>query len=326
MWLVIFQRLRQYNLAIDAEGKLFHLWSPSVYKINLLKLIALILIGFMATIIRNFPYYPVTVVGSTIYARVVAACLTRYKIPFVFCRGLSRTSYYETEDGDEIPFEGASPQYFSNIEDRVIPLIPHSEEELKQLQAHTQLSNLAPVQAYVLNTFPNKNGVHLAKFKDLTHYEGAIKSPILVVNRFCGNMYYIMTMNEIWLTHVVFTDVALPIQPNDRILTLRGVMAPVTTEDYEIHRSETTCNVVEPGSMTTLTRELGYEVSMDFKINRTSSAQVDESIIYHLTSPRPFIQKSLYMLHPFHLPVTWDPFLTIAIVALALLASFQKHT
>lgn len=325
MWLAMFQRLRRHNLAIDTEGNFFRTWTPTIYRINFIKLIAVILIGFMAHIIKSFPYHPVTVIGSTVYASVVAACLTRHKIPFVQCRGLSRIGYYETEAGQEIPFEGPGRQYFWNRE-QVNPLIPNSEEDLKQLRAHTQLDLLPQIQGHFLKEFPSQNGVHVAKLDELVEYEGAVKSPVLIVNKFCGNMYYVMTMNEIWVTHIVLTDMVSPVQPNDKLCSIQAQISPSTggaANTYDIQQTQTTCRLQEPESVSILTRDVNYEVTHDFKIKRPLTSDTNESILYSLKSPRPFIQKSLYMLHPFHFPITWDPFLTISIITLALLISLQ---
>lgn len=329
MSLVITCRQPLYKLSVERsftvnhEGRIFKLLSPMLYKTQLLKCMALIIVGFMAHIIRGFQYYPVTIVANTIYARVAAACLSRNKIPFVLCRGNNRIPYYETEDGREIAFEGPSVQYFANTYDESIPLIPHSEAELKQLEAHTKLENLHDIQQHILRTFPNKDGVPIAAPRDLIPSPDIkLKAPIVAIKHFFGNLYYIMSMNEVWISRIVLTDNVIALQPGDSILELNGMISSETHDTYEIRHGSTSCTIQEMTKTTTLTRESNYIVDNDLCIRSTKLMDEPNNypgIIYSLTSPRPLVQNSLHITHPFHFPATWDPFLTIMIVTLGII-------
>jgi hypothetical protein len=43
--------------------------------------------------------------------------------------------------------------------------------------------------------------------------------------------------------------------------------------------------------------------------------------LYSLKIPRPFYRDSIYTLHPFHFPQTYDPFFTIILLTLSLVKS-----
>ena len=44
-----------------------------------------------------------------------------------------------------------------------------------------------------------------------------------------------------------------------------------------------------------------------------------ESQIYHLKNPRNFIDNGNYMIHPFHMPFTWDTYLSLMIIGLGII-------
>jgi len=342
----IFQCLRNKHLAIDFNGKFLRILPLIDYKIRFIKLIGLIMLGFMAYIIKQIPYHPITIMGNTIYSQVVASCLSRYKIPYVLCRGFNRIPYYETDQGYEIPFEGPNSQFFSTNQDTQIPLIPNTKEELSKLELHTNLSNLEYIQYNLLTNFPSKNGVYIASMNDIIHKdrEKAIKNPIINIRRFCGNLYYIITINEIWLSRIIISDIVHPLQPDEIISVLYGTIKEDHNENFHIKYGKNVCIVNEPTKNTILTRHSGYKINTDLTIttlipnklqssidNKCSIIGNDniiqnnshintdyECILYSLENPRSF-GRSIYIIHPFHFPVTWDPFLTIMIITLGIL-------
>jgi hypothetical protein len=316
--------LQNKKLAIDFNGKISQILSPLDYKIRLMKLIGLIMIGFIVYIIKQIPYFPITITGNTIYSRVVASCLSRYKIPYVLCKGTNRIPFYETQDGQEIPFEGPSPNFFSNSKEQLIPLIPNTKEELSQLEFHTKLRNLENIQSKILSGIPSKDNVYIISVKDIIHDGIGIKNPIINIRRFFGNLYYIMTINEIWISRLIITDNVMPLQPGEVISSLCGTIISEHNEKYNIEKKNNSYIIQEPTQKTIITRCFNYKVNIDLTIdtikNSEGHIQSDESILYSLKSPRPFINNnSLYIMHPFHFPETWDPFLTIMIITLALL-------
>ena len=325
-WNRTFQLLRRRSLTIDIDGRLSPTLSLVKYKTHILELMALIMIGFMAYIIKRFPYYPITVVGNTVYSRVAAASLSRYKIPYILCRGNNRIPYYSTEDGNEIAFEGPSTQYFLVENNRVVPLIPHSELELTRIQDHTKLNNLSTIQAQVLKGFLTKDGVHVASMKDLIHDGTEARDPAIAIHRFCGNMYYVMTTTEVWLTRMVITDIVSPLQPGDIISGINGIVTDEPNINYQIEHKDGFCIIREPLATTVLKRGSNYKVSPDLRICSIDSLHTHESVLYNLETPRSFIHHSLNVIHPFHLPQVWDPFLAIMIITLASVASVASVT
>src|SRR5688572_150980 len=101
--------LKIHKLTINLEGQLFKILPPFDYKIKIIKLISLLMIGFMIHIIKKYPYHPITIMGNTVYCRVASSCLSRHKIPHILSKSNNRIPYYQTQDGIEIPFEGPSP-------------------------------------------------------------------------------------------------------------------------------------------------------------------------------------------------------------------------
>lgn len=352
--------LRNKNISINFDGKISKLLHPLEYRRRISQLITLIVIGFLAHLIKKIPYHPITIIGNTVYSRVAASCLKRYNIPYVLCKSNNRTSYYEissSKDIIEIPFEGPSPQFFSNCEDKVFPLIPLSTKELQHLTNHTKFRGLEYIQAKILESFPRKDNVHLTYIKDLVHDGSEAKNPVIEIRKFCGNLYYIITTNEVWLTRLLITDNVLPLQPGDIIYSVCSTSKQETHDVYSIDHMNNSCIICSPVLKTSLYYRQLYHVASDLSIHKmginassnnhimdiTNENQIattthttnhqelqEESILYGLKNTRPFhpirygftykgIGQNIFILHPFHFPKTWDPFLTIMILTLALL-------
>jgi len=286
------------------------------------------MIGFLAHVIRRFPYHHITIIGNSVYSKVAASTLSSCGVPFALCRGNNRISYYETDNGKEIAFEGPSAKGFLENLNSVgssIPVIPLSSSEISKVEQHTGLKNLTTIQAAVLSHFPNKNGIHLANLSDIISEVKANHNPVMHVKKFFGNLYYIMTTNEIWLTQLIISDTAVPLQPGEIISTLYGsVIETPSSLDYNITSEEDRQIITQPSCRTELIRKDSYSVEIDLRIKQLSTDDstnlpLTESIIYSLNRPRPFIYNSISVVHPFHLPMTWDPFLTMMIVTRGLL-------
>jgi hypothetical protein len=303
------------------------------------------MIGFFARIIRRFPFYPVTVVGNTVYSKVVAATLDRCQIKYALCKSNHRITYYETDDGHEIPFEGSSPNHFPP---KVVSLIPLSTDELIQLENHTGLTNLTDIQTEILNSFIQKDEVRIVNTKDIIHQPTSndiIKCdnhcPVVKIQRLAGNICYVMTTNAIWLTRLIIMDNISPLQSGEIVTGLYGNIspdpddysadildqvfnncAPKPIQKYQIINSRDSCTVIEAETTTVFTRYPLYQVLSDLTIKtiKHDKGKTQESIIYNLDKPRPFSKDGpLVLVHPFHLPPSWDPFLSIMIITHAML-------
>lgn len=281
---------------IDIEGNIYKLL-PS-YRIQAVKIVALIVSAVMAYIIRSIPYHPVTIIGTTFYSRVSAACLSQYNIPYVLCRGSNHVTYYETDDGKEIAFGGKGLTSTVNN----IPLIKHSprhsSEELKTLERHTRLSNLATIQGSVFERLPKIESI-VAKTKPN-------KGPVIMIKPLIKDIYYVMSTTGCWLTRIIITDKVLPLYPGDHI-------AGVT-----ISAKSNEARILEHSSQYIVTTDLRI-CSANLMINH----DMEELQIYSLAKPRPLNppdQGAIYVVHPFHLPATWNPLLSIMLVTLGIIS------
>ena len=307
--------LDKRRLSVTIDGEFFKVLSLDQYKINFLKICSLILVGFLAYVIRRFPYHPITIIGNTVYSRVAASTLLSCGVPVALCAGNNHVSYYETENGKEVPFEGPSPRIFlDNVNQGLVPMIPLSSAEISKVEEHTGLKHLSTIQTAILSHFQIKDGVYLS---DLGNIIAGVKpnhNPVMQVKKFFGNLYYIMTTSEIWLTRLIISDTVMSLQPGEIISTLHGKVSEITSS-YNITDEEDKQIITQPTSQTELIRRDSYNVGLDLVIKQLFTADdYTESIIYSLNHPRNFIHNSICTVHPFHLPMTWDPFLTMMIV------------
>ena len=342
----LLRSLRTRNLSISPEGQLFKILSVIDYKNCLLKICALVMLGFFAHIIKLFPYHHITIIGNTVYSRVAAATLEKCRVPFVICKDNNRISYYETTDDQEIAFEGPSTKFFTEVQSASpICLIPHTINELNNLEAHTNLKNFNCIQNVILSGFPNIDGIHIVKANDLV-YKGKFMSPVIQIKKFFGDLYYVMTTTEIWLSRIIITDNALPLQPGEVISGLFSskIDDPPSPDNnksdnnkptkYKITRTADGCSITEANGTINLIRQDCYSISTDLTINPILSKNLEQksSLLYNLSKPRSFNNKSkslsvgrafgqnnIYTIHPFYLPISWDPFLTIMIVTRGLI-------
>jgi len=313
-WHTPFILLHSKNLSIDIHGTIFSLVPHSF---NTIKLMTLIIIAFMSYIIKQFTYYPITVIGNTIYSHVISSSLSRFHIPYIFSRSSNRTPYYITKDLREIPFEGLTYHHFLN--NTLYPLIPHSPNELLSLSTHTNLPHLDILQDTILSSFPSLNSLPISS---LDHFvSSSIRenvNPIISIKRFCNNMYYIITTKEIWLTRLIFTDSVTPLESNDIISGLHATISSSSKNSiYSIVRSLDTITISDPEITTVMSRDLLFNVDSNREIIPLNSEHSYECFIYNLKIPRNYIQNTFYVIHPFHFPQTWDPFLTIMLLTLA---------
>src|SRR3989338_6696962 len=260
--LTLFRDLcRRHQITIDLEGRIYKILTPDQYRSHLLKIYGLVMVGFLARIIRRFPFYPITVVGNSVYSRVVAPTLEQCNIKYALCKGTNRLTYYETDTHREIAFEGSSSHQFPP---KLVSLIPHSKSELQQLQTHTGLPNLESIQTRILSTMPTIDSTHTINTSNLIYQDQsskngnpssntndpnlqmsanskngnlssntndpnlqmpanskngnlssntndpnlqmpanskpALQMPVIKIRKLAGNIYYVMSMNAVWLT------------------------------------------------------------------------------------------------------------------------------
>jgi hypothetical protein len=313
---VMTKYLERHNLVVNPAGEFSRAIDPHKYNVGILKICSLILIGCIAYMISRYPYHHVTIMGNTIFSKISAAALSLNKIPFVLCKETHRVPYYTT-DNMEIPFEGVSPQFFNNNLHQVTRIIPHSASEIEELEKHTHLQDLASVQKRLLDNFLYADGVYTTTMGKIIYNEGASKNPIINIKRFFGNLYYVMTTTEIWITKIIIGDNIFPLQPEDVVTCLYGNKVSMSNESIHITYNANVGTISEIDKSTKLVRRDGYEVKSDLSIKSLDESADDECVIYNLKRPRPFVHNGIKMIHPFHFPGTCDPFLSIMTITLA---------
>ena len=315
--------LQKHKLAVTPEGKFYRVLPYNRYRKHLLQMCSLIMIGFLLHLIRRFPYHHITLIGNSVYSKVSASTLLCCDIPFALCKSNNRITYYETENKKEVAFEGPSLVTFLetlNPTKTLIPVIPLSNEEILKLEQHTGLNNLTTIQTSILSNFTIRNGVYLADLPNIVNSVKPDHNPVVHIKKIFGNLYYVTTTNETWLTRLIITDTVIPLQPGEIISTLYANITETSSSDYNIAANGDKQIIFEPSSQTELVRQDSYIVNPDLSIKHFTYDDLKESIIYSLNPPRPFIHNSIYLIHPFYLPTTWDPFLTIMIVTRSLLS------
>ena len=281
------------------------------YRTCVLKLSALIMVALVTYIVKHYPYCPVTVTGNTVYSRVTAITLARFKIPHRFCKGNNRVSYYGTEDGKEIPFEGPSVSFFAGQDNKNMTFTPCDAEQIVEITRHTQVQKLNLMQNSVLHEFGNHTSM-----KEFFHYPNKIYSPIVKMMPFLSkDLLLVMTASETWLTRKVFIDMVLPLQIKDIVTVL-----------YPVEQVKPLINISdEEDKPVKLIRRAGYIVHDDLTITSFNHEVLDdyyqnECVLYSLRKARPFTHNNIYTIHPFHFPGTWDPFLGIMILTLGIVS------
>lgn len=278
------------------------------YKTCLLKLAGLVVLSLVTYVLKHYPYVQTTVVGNTVYSRVVAVTLARFKVPHRFCKGTNRIVFYETQDGKEIPFEGPGVNFFLGREEDPVNFTPCSPEQLTLLSQHTGFdssSKLSMLQNSVLHEL--SVGAPMT-IKEFLRYDLAMSDPVLkIVGLFGGKLFQVVTATDTWLSSTILSDIVAPLQINDVVTVLYPKPTLLDLSD-------------EIG----MVRKPGYLVNFDLSVSSLNHEFLNdyyknECILYSLRRARPFAKSGFFTVHPFHFPGTWDPFLTIMILTLGLI-------
>src|SRR3989304_8197075 len=206
---------RIHHIAVDYDGKIFRILPLD----GIILIYRLIVMGILFYIMRHFTYYPVTIIGNFVYSRVIASTLSLCNIPYVISKGNNKISYYETLDKEEVAFEGPTYNMFMNSTCGIteVPIIAHSSVELDHLQQHTGLQKLFSVQESILSKMDKINNIPMFNFESLNCNN--MKSPVIHIQKIFGNMYYVRTINESWLTRLIISDVVTGLNINDELIS-----------------------------------------------------------------------------------------------------------
>lgn len=311
--------LKQHNIKINFEGKLFKILPIIESQIFILRLVCITIIICIFYIIKHISYYPVTVIGNTVYSRVITSCLNKQGIRHMSCGNPYRLVSYQTTDGDKIAFEGPNYNYFDNskLKDKVA-LLQNSQGQIEELEAHTGLSNLKYAQEQVLLGFEDRDGIYFGSIEEIITDHNKIDHPSINIKYFFGDLYYITNSKSSWITRVIISDNVIPLQPYELISCLYNETISCENNHCSIEQDIDYCIIHEQNIKTTLNRRINYKVCDNLAIKRLNLSSDNESILYSLKYPRSFKNNYTYMIHPFHFPQTWDIFLTIMLLTYAL--------
>lgn len=304
------KKFRNKHITVGIDGTIYHI-IPN-YRHRLLKLITIIFLSFVVYIFKHIAYIPVTVIGHTIYAKIIAGTVKRHNIQYKFCKTNSRVITYETSRAELIEFEGASNMTSSEQ----LPVVTCNVNELIALEAHTNLHNLDKAQSTVLQHMDRVGGVHMTSLNELINniqYDAHITS----IDKISNNLFYITSCDTIWLTSLILTDTIEPLQAGETVIGF--IVSPTieSTTNYETEQDKIVVETIE--GLVTMQRKSLYYVEDDLSITSYSRNLLAESQLYTLRDPRPFVLSNLCTIHPFHLPTVWDPLLSLMIVTTAVI-------
>jgi len=271
----------KYGFGVNISGGRYIVLPQNLYIQYAMRLSKLMVIAAITYIIQKYKYFPVTVMGNTIYSYTIMRLLDHHKIGFIGCHGTNRISYYETADGCEIAFEGSRPSAFDYT--KINPPVLSSDDIIK-LQNHTGLRNLESIQS---TYWPYFDSNIIPKISS---------GPVIEIKKFIGDIYYVRTNDDTWLTHYIINDAVEPIRGGDIIVGYKYIPE----------------NIFNPFDSQLIITDL-YGTKNDLSIVCLDPTIQSESAVYGLKVPRPYMKG---IAHPFHLPMVSDMLSAICIVTL----------
>lgn len=311
--------MRFKNINIDIDGRVYRIVSEYQCRVFTLQIYGILSVIFFMYICCQLTYVPVTIIGNTIYAKVIAGTVANQGLPYKLCRMNNRLTVYETSNCKYVAFEGVT----TISSDEKLPIITCLPNELQELEAHTGLNNLKEDQTSVLQGFDKIDGLYYTSVNDVINI--VYDEPVMSIDKVTANLYCICTANESWLTPLIITDSVDPLQVGDTIVgfvaKLSDVAGPETISRHDDH-----IVITRDDRAIRLTRRALYYVEDDLSIiayptiKSNGREGFEESIIYGLREPRPFLQTGIRIVHPFHLPLMWDPLLPLMLVTTAIIS------
>ena len=299
--------LLRKKLVLNSGSTFNRVADPVVYSVQLLNIAVMVITALIIKLLRDVPYYDITISGNSVYSRVIAAAVKRTSSSYVLCRGTSRLNYYETDNNKLLPFEG--PSFTSFDMSQPVSFIAIPPDDIKALEHHTRITGLEDIQRGVLG-----DKITMA---DLIHTD-TMKPPIMCLKQIYG-LYYVKTCGGCWFSRKIITDIT-PLQPTEVIIATTAETTTISSSEltHATTYDKDVCTIIDDKGVTLLQRHESYEVSQDLSIKCLKEYD-NESVIYHLKRPRPFRYQgqNICFIHPFHMPATWDAFLAIIILSIA---------
>jgi len=306
---------RAKNIKVDINGNVYRILSLAEYRLKLLELSTIIILAFFVYVFQHVKYVPVTVIGNTVYAKIIAATVHQQQIEYRLCKTNNRAIVYETSDGNLIPFEGIT----SAIIEKNLPVIVCDDKDLLRLEEHTDLDNLAEVQQVVLEHFEQVDDTYIANLNELLA-DVEYDAPIISMERIAPSLYYIRTTEDMWLTNFILSDMVEPLQVGETIIgcVVDHVTDAILTNKL-VQRTSDSVIICDGSQTIVVTNKALYYVEDDLSIMSYPRHKLAESKLYSLEPARPFATGDIYIIHPFHLPSMLDPLLPIMIVTTAII-------
>ena len=333
-----------HKYIVNYDGKIYIKLTPENFRKIILFLISMVFTSLILKIIKHYNVNNITIMCDNIYSRVIAQCYLKNNIKFTLCKNNNVNLYYDVDNSLtnptdlsnnrvkphclQIPFNYSHyssflPMSSVKMMNNKTTLIPNTSLYMSNLENHTDLSNLMNIQNYILTTLDSQIDI-----SDIIYSKSADNNPIISVKKFFANYYYITTNNNIWISKFLLNDKPTPLIPNDIIISINAKINPTNSIDLSnnlvkplIQIKNDTCKVIDEHTTTILYNSSYYIVNNDNSITKSESFDNDniESKIYSLKTPRPFKTDNCYMIHPFHIPFTWDTFLTLMTIGLGIL-------
>jgi len=300
--------LSQKNISIDIDGNIaFH---NLEYQTCIIFLISVILTVIILLLLIRIPYYPVTLISDSIYSNVVSYCLNTLNIPYLVCTSGNSSPLYKTSTNLLIPF--SNPIIPNNIS-KCFPVIPTHTDDLS---SHTNLTNIESIQTQLLNLLPSH--INLNPFLEIHNNPIGI---ITHITKLFDNFYLIETSKHKWLTRLIISDSTSSLTLGDIITGLHGNIQSSSDDVYSVTSLDNSYEIIIPPHSISIYKSDLYKVDELFIHPISDVYHSCESTLYSLKIPRPFYRDSIYTLHPFHFPQTYDPFFTIILLTLSLVKS-----
>jgi hypothetical protein len=268
--------LNQQNLSINEYGIIKPNFKPCYFFLGIVYIMICIMLSLKSTI------YTLCLYTTSVYGYFVKFVLDLNHIFYIhLTKPYITNHYYQTTRGELICL---SPQ-MTDFADKDVPLIPLSEEELKELEKHTGLCDLVQSQNKILALCSSINAFHIInhhshynKFKMVQHQ----------------NDIDIMTKKESFKINFILTDYVHSLETGE-ILNL----SYYSHEDQQIYI------------------ENKYIMNKQYQLEILSEDvkdHVDVLPFYSLENPRPKL-----VFHPYHLPKTADFIMSIMIITQAII-------
>src|SRR5690606_15962264 len=86
-----------------------------------------------------------------------------------------------------------------------VPLIRHSNDELKFLEEHTGINHMSIYEEIILSHFSFDDDLSLINIHDMI-FASNYENPITNIQSICKNLYYVSTTDKSWTTSLIIND------------------------------------------------------------------------------------------------------------------------